>query len=322
MPNSRREFLKNMTGVAAATATLSAPTLSSGADAAPPVFPSEASYLEINGVVVGMLDSTIGGGMQAQVVPELEQATGIIRKHLAFPKPVPIQMRFGVSMRQEFWDVASRFLNKEIPTFSGAILRVSAVTQGVNALKLTVVQRIAFTDAVMTSFLVDGFSREGDAIGPVEFEARILPAAVSRPPGPFPIAKFVVPVGKPSLTNNFRLTINNIGTQLDSIGQISSFGATQSGFLDLSDLVFTLPEELTADFAAWFQNLATGAQNDERSGRLDALAPNGTKVLYSFTFGNLGIYRINPLSQTGGVPMVELTLYAETLSFRLAPPPA
>lgn len=142
------------------------------------------------------------------------------------------------------------------------------------------------------------------------------------------------------LANNFRFNIDGMTTATARTNKIEAITikhtgngelgearnlASVAGRMELSNLVFTLPEAWSQPVLAWHNSFVVLGQNDdsqEKNGSLEFLSPNRKTVLFRLDFKNLGIFRVTPAKGEANADTIKRTkveLYCERIEMQYQP---
>src|SRR5260370_35992389 len=97
--------------------------------------------------------------------------------------------------------------------------------------------------------------------------------------------------------------------------------ARQSGQLEVSNLVITLPEAQAPAFLAWRQSSVNGL-NQKKNGQLDYLTPDQREALFTISFRRLGVFKITPESvnsRSENIGSVKVEMNYENMQFGYGP---
>jgi hypothetical protein len=180
---------------------------------------------------------------------------------------------------------------------------------------------VVFTDALITEVgfpALDGASKEAAKLA-------IQMQPESSKPASKPAAKLGVKQ-KAWLCSNFRLKIDN--TDCSRVATIDSFtwkvaftddgkGTREPAHLEIPNLAITTPSSHSKEFYDWHEDFVlNGNSADERQGTLEFLRPDGQTVLFTLTFGGLGIRVVDAQPPTvDNIHRVKAEMYCETVSF-------
>ena len=288
-----------------------------------------AFVLEIEGQVAGYLTDAEGGEPVAPPVSEPPDANKVVHKHPGSVGYTPIQLSFGSEMELPLYQWMADMLTGTQSAKGGAI-----VFYDYNLIEET---RIEFSGSLITQIIfpaLDAASSEAAL-----FRVTLQPAAThlslakAGTKGPVKSHK----IKRRLLGCNFRLAISNLPTS--KIRRIESIVANQAvtraantavlQALDISNLVFFLPQADSTPMYDWFNDFIVNSGND-RSGTLELLDTSLSNTLFTLTLSNLGVIGVHREAQNNGaglVTRVRVEAYVEQLTFTMvqqvsAPPAA
>jgi hypothetical protein len=132
----------------------------------------------------------------------------------------------------------------------------------------------------------------------------------------------VPPAGNPSgasLSSNFRLSIS--GLDCTRVSKIESFTVKQqANALEFPNLRIELAATSAQSWQAWFRSFVidgNSSSTNEKTGSLSFLTPNMATVLATISFQNLGIFRLQNLTDSGAVARVAAELYCERMDLTI-----
>jgi hypothetical protein len=328
MEHSRRSFLSGITGVAGTALSFNVASQTSSAvpHAVAATLANVRNFLEIDGVIVGQLVRSAGGGLIADVEETLAPDGTFYTKRPITPRVTPFEFATTIGMDVAFWQRVGAILSHSQVPFGGAIVRADA--------NLNVKERIEFEQAVFSAASVgelDAKSLHQDT----EFNFKLDVGKLVRVAGS---GKVSAPTKskKRSFNGNFQFVIDGIKDS-DDIIAVDSFGVVQPverrsdgtpilGPLETSPVTIYIRDASLKDVLQWFEKLAiAGETSDERTGTLTGLSANFQTVVWTVRFFNLGVFAIQPDPSRVGEstpPSSEVSMYFETSIVTLGPLPS
>jgi hypothetical protein len=121
------------------------------------------------------------------------------------------------------------------------------------------------------------------------------------------------------LPSNFVFEIDGMDTSrvasIDSFTWKCSIAPDGSPVFDVSDIAVTFPPSSVSSWRAWYQSLASGA-DDERSGALTIVGANDGAVI-TFNLSNLGLYKLSYTATKGKSGATKRVMRAEMYCERM-----
>ena len=291
-----------------------------------------ANYaLELDGVAAGWFDSFEGGNARGDVVVEPSGANPFAKKHLGGVRFEPVTIVCGAGMSKPFFDWIKTSISGKIQRRNGAIL--------VADLNFKTVERLEFQNALITEV---GFpALDAAAKEPFRFTVKFTPEFTRRVTGGGVQANPTASTKQASpLVSNFRLRIQGLEqdcafarriealairqkTATPAIGDARDYQQTP-GKIEYPNLVFTVAEAHAGSINKWQEDFVlkgNNADNQERPGALELLSPDLKTVLFTLSFGNLGIVAVAPVpaTATDSVRSVKVEMYCEWMDFSNGP---
>ena len=335
---SRREFLRKSAILAGGAWLLGGPLFTSRTDTANAMVPAHQGVgalnyaLVLDGQVVGILPSVESGFISGVIATQqLSSGQPILKKHLATIQYEDIIIKCGSGMNPSMYQWIQATLTNEPLTRGGTILKLDQNFQ--------VVEEMVFQDAWITEVGFPAFDTSSPQ--PAYITLKITPQHTFFQNGSgSQISSPQIGHGQQWLTSNFRLNIQGLENACAHVTRIEPLiwtrtltGGGAGGFRNRSlptpgaaetpNLVITLPDSQAGPFREWFYNFVIQGQasdSDEKPGMLEFLAHNLQQVLFTVSFGNLGIFRMSPVPQstTSTASLVKVEMYCETMNFSQA----
>lgn len=333
---SRREFLTRGAILAGGTMIFGLPFLTGRTRSTYAALQGQALEpgryaLVLSGQVVGFLNSVESGFVSGTVVAQqLGNEPNMLKKHWAAITYEDISVQCGGNMSPEFYQWIQSSMNSQSNSMNGTVLKTDMSYQ--------VIEEKVFQNASITEITfpaLDGASNE-----PFTFNVTFKPQHTILQPGPGSQISFPPqPHAGNLLSSNFRLNIQGLENACAFVQHIEplvwkrSLGEAQTGSfqehnaalqpLEIPDLVISLPESQAGPFAEWFQDFVIQGHttdDQEKPGILELLAPDHQQVLFTISFGHLGIFRMSPIpSSNHGQSLVKIEMYCETMQFAQGP---
>lgn len=279
--------------------------------------------LELDGATEPL--KSVEGGVIAATVDEAQGASYYEKKHIGPITYEEFEMQVGLSMGTALHSWIDSSWTGQFARKSGAVVLAD---QNGDAKR-----RREFVDALVTETAFpacDGTSKEAGHI-----RVKLAPELI----------RYATASGKVSgtttkqkvwVTSNFRFDILGLdATRVsridpfsvkleiaqDSVGESRDF-LKQPVKLTFGDLVVTLAESGSADWASWFDDFVVkgnASDSEEKPALLSLLGPDMKEVLAHVHFFNVGIYRFADAPVDGTVSKVTAHLYYERALFHLGP---
>lgn len=278
----------------------------SPAEPAPPQqeFVGPSFALELDGILVGLLESVDGGSIQAELLTGPGSNSCSTRKRVGPPQFGEITIQFGFSMNSSVYSWISSFLNCNSQRKNGAIIGADFDHHART--------RREFSNALITEVSFPSCDAAAKDLGFITLKIR--PETISYKPGDGSVVVFDIPPAKKNWKfqrSNYRLTID--GVDAAQVAKIEALtlkqkvvedpsgnpreGNLRLGRLEVSDLVVTVPDSRAQDFSDWFKSFVLDGMNDEskeKNGSLVFLSTDGQDTLVTLQFTKLVIYRFDP----------------------------
>jgi hypothetical protein len=326
MNSDRRQFLKSVGGVATALAASQALAQTAGAQEVLVASGTQnrsgrvtrRCLLELDGFLCGWLWFAEGGSATATVVEDPPGPDGLVDKRLGPVTHDDLVLYCGADLSKRFYDWIQDTANRRAQRRSGAIIYLDAQAREVS--------RLVFTNALPIEI---GFPALDAMVQDVAMlMVRLVPQSTrlsSDGAGkPFNVA---VRDDGEWLGCNFRLGIDGLA---DAAGQALCVEpvvirhdplrdvngapldpAKGTARFDVSNLAVALPAAAAKSFQAWFEESVgdiADPEAAERNGRLDYLAADSSRVLFSISLEGLGLFKLETVFYDTGQRSVPLTL--------------
>jgi hypothetical protein len=286
--------------------------------ASPPPTDAPRKALELEGSIVGRVESAEGGDGYADVVVEAA-ASGFPQKHLSAVRYRDIVIEFGNSLSTAFFSWLAA-----MPTNASPILKNGAIVTMDPAGREY--RRLEFTQARVVEFALPAL----DAATPGPALARV---ALS-PQSALEVDGSGHPVVLPATTGQKQWTAKNFRIRLAGLEQDSNFVTRvdavtavrpRVGVPAVGDLVVSVPAARIQGFRAWHRDFVVVGHNDqmhEKSGTIELLSPNLSETLVTATLSGVGIHSLTHAAPTSGSSVERLvaSMYCERLAVSFAPP--
>lgn len=286
--------------------------------------------LELDGVMVGFLQSADGGNPVAEVVTEqLQPDDTVVKKHIAGVKYEDITVTVGTGMSSLFYDWIRSTLSGNPQRKSGSIVYADYNNREVS--------RLDFTYALITEIdlpALDAASKDAAKMT-IKFHPEMTrqvagDGSTLRLPGDGLKQKKWLPA-------NFRLRIDGLDSAMSRVNKIEAITIKQKvvedpvgecrdclqgpAGLDYSNLVFTTTESASQALTNWrddFMIQGNAGDDQEKSGTLEYLTADNRDVLFTLNFDHLGIFRLAPDKMepnSAQIRRVKAEMYFEHIRF-------
>jgi hypothetical protein len=315
--------MNRLKSVLASAAVLTFATMNEGAAADGRSYVPGYFALELDGGKSGLIKSVEGGAITGEVV-QSAHGFGLTKKHIANVKYEQFSLEAGFGEPKELLDWVSATVDGNGQRKDGSIFALDA--------RLNEGARRNFRGGLITEITFpacDAASKEATSMN-----VKIAPELIESLPGSGK-NNFAVSIKKQKqwLPSNFRLEIPGVDCskvkKVDaitikqpllqhSVGEPRSFGKVP-GTLEISNLRVTVPASYARDFVGWHNDFVINGNNDdskEKTGTLSFLSLDRKEELVKLTFFNLGIFRVENSSASGGsdnVATVVIDLYVERM---------
>jgi len=195
--------------------------------------------------------------------------------------------------------------------------------------------RLEFNNALITEIAFPAF--DANSKGPAHFTLTLQPEAtrISTASNGNSVSGFSSNTHGRKLATDFRLKITGLETACGGANKIDSIIVKQpttkneqagltSEVLIIPNIAFTVAESKAKDFYDWFDDFVLKGKNapeDERTGTFEFLSSNMKTVLFTLTFVNVGIFRIQKQQNVDGagvIARVGVEIYCEKMTFTSA----
>ena len=296
--------------------------------------------LELDGTHAGWLASAEGGFAMSDVVEEMPGSSAVgqpVRKTLAGVNYSDIEFDCGANMEPGFYSWINSMLQRKFgwPKDGAVITCDSGMVRS----------RLTFDNAWISEIrfpAADAASKDtaqlAVKLSPKGTEEKLYGGSVAGPPGP----------GKgdgKGLLSHFQLKIDGLDcsrvSKVEPVVITTAFSKPppppppgvvytwekQPVYLEVSDLVVTLPEAYAQTFRAWHEAFVirgNSGPTSERSGTLEFLT-SMQQTLFTLSFSGLGIYKLAPEKFEAGsenIRRVTAWMYCEGVGLSTAAPAA
>jgi len=332
---SRREFLTKSAILTGGIVAFGLPILNNrtgSAFAAPSrqATPSGGTLqylLELDGAIVGPLQSMESGFISGEILTYQDGNSPVWRKRLGQVKYEDIVLTCGANMAGPFYQWIADTLGLQGPRKNGAIVAVNQNGQIIDRREL---QNVLVKEVVFPA--LDAASNEPAYLKVILTPERIRYLSASgqaSPPTPADQTGFS--------TSRFRLQIQGLEQACTFVYRIEPMVASQeiisyrdggsggesrvrAGRLQTGNVVITLPQHQAGPFTSWFSTFVIQGQGvgNTKQGVLEFLAPNSQTVVAAVALGNLGIFRMAPVT-IDGASHVQIEMFCETMQLTQFP---
>jgi phage tail-like protein len=282
--------------------------------------------IELDSVTAGWIHSAEGGHASADVVVEKPGPDRVVHKHIAGVKYEDITVTCGTGMSKSFYEWLTATFDQKGVRKNGAI--ITADYEGKE------VSRLSFYNALITE--IDFPAPDASTKDMAKMAIKMTPEYTRRQisSGASLIAYRLGPTSQQKwLPSNFRLTLAGLDcTRVNKIDAItvkqqivenpvgeSRDYENELAYLEIPNLVVTLPESYAQDFYDWHADFVingNNGQDNEKNGTLEFLTPNLQGVLFSLTLKHLGIFKLSPENVNTGdeaIRRVRAEMYCEEM---------
>ena len=286
-----------------------------------------SSFLELDGVNCGPLQSATGGEISAEVVVETVGPDPFPKKHIGQPRYEEFELRVGVGMGQSLYDWIATAWGAKHERRSGAIIEADA--------NLNAKVEHRFVDALLTETTIPPMDAavKGSAYLTVKFAPESI--AFKKASG-----KVTAPRSKQKqfIASNFRLEL--AGLDCSKVSKVDAFtvkvtstadpvgtrrrAAREPSGVEFPNLRVTLAESSAQTWRDWFDDFVVkgnSGDQQEKSGALVFLDPARKTELGRVNFANVGIFALRRTAGAGDqLPRVVADLYCEKMELKIASP--
>ena len=282
--------------------------------------------LELDGLASGFLESFEGGNATSDVVVEKAGADHIAHKHIAGVKYEDITVTCGTGMSQSFYEWIKATFHRNFTRQNGAI-----VSYDYNYKERS---RLSFFNALITEIGLPALDASSKDTAKMTVKFTPEHTQHKKADGASSIAG-KSSVQKRWLSSNFRLQIT--GLDCSRVNRIEAITATQKmvenptgelrdyqmepAYLNVSNLVVTLPESNAKEFYDWHESFVIKGDNGkdkEKNGTLEYLIPDLKEAFFTLDLKHLGIFRLAPEKVEAGaenIRRVRAEMYCEEITF-------
>lgn len=276
--------------------------------------------LELDGAIVGPLNSMEGGIVSGEIMTYQDGNDLFLRKRIGRLKNEDIVLTCGANLSPTFYQWVAGTLNGQNLGKNGAILAINQHGQIIDRREIqnTLVKEVELPALDLSSN------------GPAYFKVTLTPESIRYQSASGQISP-------PPQTNQAVLSTSKFRLQIQGLEQACAFvqriepvvvnqeiisyrdgGSTgesrvRGGRLQVGNLVITLPRHEAGPFTAWFSGFLLPGQlaGNRKQGLLELLSPDNQSVLAAVALGNLGIFRMAPVT-IGEVSHVQIEMFCET----------
>jgi SAM-dependent methyltransferase len=285
----------------------------------------EQFRLELDGLSAGMLETTGGGGVSADVVNEKIGPDLIVHKHLAGVKYEDITVTCGPQMWKALYAWLADTLDRKLTRTSGAIVGGDHYSE---------LERMNFYNALVSAITFPGL--DAGSKDPGFLTVKISPEYTRWVAGQktaFAIDPGTKGGGQKWLSANFALHIDGLDCtrvqaidpltvrlviEEDPVGEVRDY-QKQPARLDVPNLAVTMADIDADTFRAWLDDFVikgNNAPSAEKHGTLEYRSP-AQEVYFTLTFQNLGIVKLTRLPlEADKVRRVRAEMYCEQIGLQ------
>lgn len=280
--------------------------------------------LELDGAVVGFLDSYEGGSPYGEVVNDKVGPDRIQQKRIAGVRYEDLTLSFGVGMADALYAWISETATGKSPRKNGSVIMADSKGQ--------VESRLVFYNAIIKEIHFSEFNATSKDAGRITLKLGCGYTQLAGPGGNIP-RDTGINKQKRWTQNLFRLKIDGLESSVSKVNRIEALTLTQKTVknmtgnpkndfmepmvVEVSDLRVTLPDAYSAQFRQWMdESVISGTHKQERQGSIEIISPNGQDVVFTLSLYNLGIFRLSPGKVEKGKessPLINADMYVEGL---------
>ena len=284
-------------------------------------------FLELDGNIVGPLNSIESGFVSGEIITYQDGNDLSLRKRLGRLKYEDIVLTCDTNLSLPFYQWLAETLDGQGARKNGAIISANQSGQ--------IIERRELQNALIKA--VEFPALDTSSNEPVYFKVILTPEGIRyqsasgqvRSPHRANQASFN--------TSRFRLQIQGLEQACAFVQHIDSLVISQeiityrdggdtgqsrvrSGRLQAGNVVLTLPHHQAGPFTAWFSEFVLQGQQagNLKQGVLEFLAPDNQSVLASIALGNLGIFRMAPVT-IDGTSQVQVEMFCEIMQLTQFP---
>jgi len=272
--------------------------------------------LEIDGFEAGFLRSAEGGAAYGDVIEEPVPGSGLAKKHISTVKYEDFTISCGTGMSKALYDWIQASLSGKFVRKNGAIIAADYDYKAQS--------RRAFTNALITEVgmpALDASSKD-----PAYMVLKFSPEFTRYSVSPGDIIKGGDTKQKKWLPSNFRLKIDGLDcsrvNKIEALTIKQKVAQLEPTKIEFPNLVVSVPEAFSQTFLDWYQSFVIDGKNsdaDEKGGTLEFLDVSQSGPLFTLTFKNLGIFKMNVEGSEGGaerIRRIKCEMYCETMDFK------
>ena len=287
--------------------------------------------LELDGKVIGWIDSVEGGDAVGQVVEMRNGATpDTARKHIGAVKYEEITITCGLTVGKEMFDWIATSLAGKVTRKNGSIIAADYNYKAISSLK--------FFNALITEIGFPALDASSKDVAKMtikfapEYTRTAKGGQVQPPPG----------AGikqKAWLCSNFKLTIGGLDcTRVNKIDAIvikqivqnDMVGITRDpvkvpSHVEIPNLAFTTSVMGDDDLIAWHEDFVINGRSiaaNEKNGSLTLMTPDLRDTLLTINFHSLGVFKCTPEKMEAGadtIGRIRAEMYCNQIDILPAP---
>jgi len=282
------------------------------------------SALEVGGRFAGFLNSVEGGSAYSDVVEDKVGVDNIVHKHIAGVKYDNITITCGTGMTAAVYGAIKEMCNGNTFRFDSAI---QSLDFDGNIVSLLQIMQGTLTEVGFPA--LDASSKDA-----ARLTVKITPESTRRKMGSGKLQVATKPAEK-WLCSNFRLTIPGLDCKtVYKIGALTikqqvtaatvgqqRISQQQPSVLEVPNLVVTLAESHAQSFYDWHEDFVINGHNGAdklKQATLELLTPDLKEALFTLTFHDLGIFRLdtaNPEAGGENIRRVKAQMYCDRIDF-------
>lgn len=296
--------------------------------AQPRVLGASHFALDLGGKFAGFVNSVEGGSAYGELARQAVAPAYIVHTHITGVKYEDVIVTCGTGMEKEFYDAVKAMCAHNI-------IRRDASVQQVDAMG-NIVTQLDILSSVLSEVSFPALDASSKEVG--RLTAKLTPDLTRRKAGSGKLQVTPKAGAKQWLNCNFRVTIP--GIDCSTVSKVGALTITQemvasavgqqhnpqaASKVDYPNLALTLSESHAQNFYDWHQDFVIIGRNTPdklKQATLEILAPDLKSPLFTLTFRELGIFRLDTEKADAGsenIRRVRAEMYCDKLDFDYGP---
>jgi T4-like virus tail tube protein gp19 len=289
--------------------------------------------LELDGAIVGWLDSASGGRATADIIVTKLGSDNVARKHLGPVKYEDISIVCGTGMSDAFYQWLQDMFDRKPSRRNGAVVATD--------FNFKEVSRLNFFQALITEVGMPAADAASKAVGHITLKLSPETTKHTRDGDGGKVQGKFSAKQKPWHSNDFRLTVDGLDTT--GVSRVEAFVVKQGiteyrdgsqrethkepTSLEFPNLVVTLSEKTAEPWYQWHEDfviMGDNAPGKEKTGALHYLTQDLKDDLFTLDFHGLGIFKLAPEDDDSGgdkPPKEKAEMYTQDATFGFKPKP-